>query len=573
MRNPLTTLFPNREAVHGPLDDFWYSPAGQVSHAGVDVTIDNATQVSAVYGCVRVLRETLGHLPFCVYHRTGQDSREKATDNYLWKVLHDRPNRWQTPMAFKELGVNHLLLRGNFYCLLMGNQDSLELWPLNPDRMEVKQNGDGDMRYHYHRQAGDVQEYAQEDIYHVMGQSLNGVSGVGVIEYARNTIGSTIAQEKHGASLFKNGALPPYYIWRPPEKKWTDVAIRNFRRGWRKLHGNGEGEPPIMSDGMEIRELSISNRDSQWIESRGLSAEEICRFFGVSPHMIGVQSTAPKGNTEQQALEFSMYTLAPLATRFEEAANRDLVQDPDTYFTKFNLDATCRADTKTRHEAHNIAVQGGWKTINEVRALENLNPQDGGNELRFPMNMQPAGGGPDEIEQGGQPGKGSPKPAKQQELPDEAKTHEVPKKTQADAEPTANAIDRDNQRRAARASFAILLDGVADRLAGVEINSLRKRSKQATDNHEKWCAWASSIYVLHAGLVVKAVMPICAAWDAVSDESHAPDMNTITSRLCSNTEAVFDAQTDIPALLETWKTTRAGELAAILKEEFFNENL
>jgi len=576
MYNPFAAMFPRKEAaaVPGPLDDYWYSPVGLGTPAGIDVTIDNASHVSAVYGCIRVLHETLSHLPFCVYKKTGDDSQEKATKNYLWKVLHDQPNYWMTPMSFKELGVNHLLLRGNFYCNIVGDNDNMQLWPMNPDRMSVMQDGNR-VIYKYRQKMGEVVEYAQEDIFHVMGQSLDGIQGVSVLEYARNTIGSAIAQETHGASLFKNGALPPYWIYRPPEKKWTDTAIKNFRRGWRKLHGNSSGEPPIMSDGMEIRELSISNRDSQWIESRGLSAEEICRFFGVSPHMIGVKSTAPKGNTEQQALEFFMYTLTPLAKRFEEAADRDLVMDRDTYFTKFNLDATCRADTKTRHEAHNIAVQGGWKTVNEVRALENLNPIKGGDEARFPMNMQPAGGGPDENEQGGQPGKGQPKAP---QIPDnnEAVAVVPPKEIATDAEPTADERQK-VKRREAQASFAILLDEAAERIAAAEIKAVSARADKAADDHNKWTSWLVSIYAKHAIYAKRTLTPIYKSWVIAQPNGICNDnffQHWAESCVVNVWEhPLAQSGTDVPALVEGWETTRATELATELKEVLFNENL
>ncbi len=553
----ISNMLPGRQAAsldRDPLSNFWYGPVETATPAGIDVTPDNALRVSAVYGCIRILREALGHLPFLVYERTGDDSREKATDNSLWKVLHDRPNRWQTPMAWKEMGVSHLMLRGNFYNVIKFGGEDMELWPLNPDRVTVKQTSGGDLIYTYRNKLGDLIEYEQDDIYHVMGQSLNGITGVGPIEYARNTIGSTIAQETHGASLFKNGGLPAFWIYRPLERKWTKEAQGNFRRGWRRMHGGSEnaGNPPIMADGMELRELKLNNRDSQWMESRGLSAEEICRFFGISPHMIGVRSTAPKGDTEQKALEFLMYTLTPLAARFEQAANASLILDREKYFTKFNLDALRRADTKSRHEAHNIAVQGGWKSINEVRALEDLNPVEGGNEVLRPLNMQPAGGGPDENEQGGQPGKGIPKPPQ---------------------EPQSAAEDAKKKRRKAEAPFAILLDEAAERIAAAEIKAVSVRADRAGEDHEKWCRWLIDVYKKHRIYTKKTLAPLCEAWSIGKSTIQLPDY---AAALCCGPVPAYhpltNPHTDVPALLETWKTTRAGELAAILKEVFFNEN-
>ena len=310
---------------------------------------------------------------------------------------------------------------------------------------------------------------------------------------------------------------------------------------------------------MEIHALSLSNKDSQWLESRQLSAAEICRYFGVPPQMIGVKMGATARDSAEQGLNFLKYTLTPLAARFELRANLSLIGDPEKYFTKFNLDAMERSVTKDRYEAHNMSLQGGWQTVNEVRSLEDLNPIEGGDELQSPLNMQPLGGGPDENEQGGRPGKGTPKPPQQPEAPD-------------DAEPTANTIDRDNQRRAARASFAVLLDEAAQRIAAAEIKALSVRADKAAEDHDKWCDWVIGVYDKHGTYIAKTVTPICEAW-AVANPA-APSPEQVTKHLLgTGTVLVVCEGTDMLALLDEWKRERAGTLAKTLKEEFFNENL
>ena len=569
---------PNKD----PLSNFWYGPVGQTTPSGIDVTPDNAMRVSAVNGCVRILCEAVGHLPFQTMERTGETSKKKATDNYLWGVLHDRPNRWQTAMTWKEMAVLHLMLRGNFYCQIRGYGEGMELWPLNPDRVTVKQTPSGELVYTYRNKLGEPIEYQQEDIYHVMMRSLNGITGVGPIEFARNTIGSTIAQETHGASLFKNGNIPPFWIYRPTDRKWTKEAQKNFRSGWRQMHGGSEnaGNPPIMNDGMELRELKINNRDSQWLESRGLSAEEICRFFGIAPHMIGVKSTNPKGDTEQKALEFLMYTLTPLVSRFEQAADVSLVSEPDKYYTKFNLDALRRGDTLSRHTAHNIAVQGGWKTINEVRKLEDLNPIEGGDEALRPLNMQPAGGGPDQNEQGGQPGKGIPKPPKPNDAND-AETSAFEDAKKADLDLYAEQGKKGAKAGAALASFVILLDEAVERIAAAEIKALSVRADRAAEDNRKWQLWLCGVYAKHAIYVKKTLAPIYKSWTTYAFGGNADasdDLDMTFERWAEQCvvsvmeDPLAKPGTDVPALLETWKTTRATELATKLKKELFNES-
>lgn len=557
--NALSTMFPRMRtlaATPGPDDDFWYRPVGSAAPSGVVVTPDKSLQVSAVYGCMRVLRESLGSLPWNVYERIDERNKEKAREHYLWRVLHDQPNHWMTPQDFKELAVNHLCLRGNCYSHIVGSGSNMQLWPLNPDRVEVVQNSDTSLTYKYHQRDDEPITYHRSEILHIRGMSLNGVVGVSVLEFARNSIGAAIAQEDHGSSLFKNGALPTFWISRPAERKWTGTARQNFREEWKAVHAGSEnaGQPPILGDGMELHELGLTNRDSQWIEARGFSAEEICRFFGVSPHMIGVKSTAPLGSIEQQSLEFVIYTLGPLAVRFEQAANRDLIEDRDRHFTKIVLDALLRADLKSRYEAHNISVQGGWGLINEVREIEDRNPIEGGDEPRFPMNMQPAGGGPDEVEQGGQPGKGIPK-------------QPVAEPVEDDDEPTAFE-KRKKAAESARPAFEILLTEAAGRIASHEISHLSTRAMSARTDRDRWNKWAFDFYSKkHVPYVTKIVDPICAAWLSQTSEQHEPE--DVAKMTTNYVVQVLDPDRDPADVLAEWKTTRSAQHADHLCNLFF----
>lgn len=531
----LSTILPQRKAVAGPDDDFWYRPVGVETSSGVYVTGTNSLAVPAVYGCIRLLRESLSSLPWKVYERIDEKNKEPARDYYLWNLLHDRPNSWQTPMDFVEMGVTHLCLRGNFYCRIVQTRGEIELWPLSPDRVTPQQDNSRRVVYKYKDPDGETKTLRSENVFHVRGLSLDGVNGIGVIEHARNAIGSAMAQEKHGAALFKNGGLPTVWISRPKESRWTANARKNFREEWRAVQAGEEnlGQPPILSDGMELHSLGLTNKDSQWIESRGFTAEEVCRFFGVSPHMIGIKSTAPLGSIEQQSLEFVLYTLGPLASRFEQAANRDLVREPKRYFTKISLDGLLRGDLKSRYEAHNIAVQGGWKTANEVREVEDMNPIEGGDESRFPLNMQPAGGGPDENEQGGQPGKGLPK------------------------------------EKSSRQAFGVLIADAAARIASHEIRNVGQRAEKASEDRDTFNEWAGTFYTKHAAYIDKAVAPLATAWEIYSDR--VANIATITEAVLKASAVVFDATQNTAVIVAGWDESRANELAAIIETALFGE--
>jgi len=530
----LREMLPRASATPGPLDPFWYQPAQRPGPSGIVVKPDTGLKVGPVFACIRVLRESIGSLPWEVYERLDGQDNQPDPDHYLAPILGRRPNAWQTPIQYKELIVAHLCLRGNFYAHIVplaGQEFGLK--PLNPDKMDVEQLKDDTLKYTYTPKPGEKYVYPASEIHHIVGLSLNGTTGVSVLEYAANTVGLSIAQQTHGASLFRNGGLPTFWIKRPLGAKWTKDAIRNFRTGWKKLHAGPEnaGNPPILQDGMELHELGLSNRDSQWLESLDFNAIDICRFFGVPPHMIGIRGEDPR-DIEQTGIEFVRFTLHPLAVRLEQAADRDLILDPEKHYTRFDLDNLQRGSMAARYGAHNVAVQGGWKTANEVRAEEGYNPIEGGDTPRFPTNMQPAGGGPDWNTQGGQPGKGKKKAKPAEEEDDESPPGRM-KDDQAD-----NAM---------MDGFAPLLEDAAQRIAAAEIRMLSSRVNKAEADREQYNAWAAEWYAgERRKLVTKTLFPLVAGWECAT--ARAIDL---PDSLFAMPEQVRKAK-NLPLLLETW---------------------
>ena len=109
-------------ATPGPLDPFWYQPAQMPGPSGIVVKPDNGMKVGPAYACIRVLRESIGSLPWEVYERVprpkgmmGPPNVRVDADHYLTPIIGRKPNAWQTIMELKEMAVAHLCLRGNFY--------------------------------------------------------------------------------------------------------------------------------------------------------------------------------------------------------------------------------------------------------------------------------------------------------------------------------------------------------------------------------------------------------------------------------------------------------------------------
>ena len=368
---------------------------GQASGAGVSVTAQSAMQVPPVFACVRIISGAIATLPLGIKRRVDARTREDASDHPLWVLLRRRPNRWMTPSAFRRMSQMHLLLRGNAYALKVRNArgDVVELLPMHPDRVKVEQLDDLSLVYTYARKKGGKVVLPQADVMHLVGMTLDGVTGLSVIAYARETLGLAIATERHGASMFRNGATVGAVL--KHDKTLGPEAQATLRASLEAYRGSeNAGRTLILEEGMGYEQLGMTAEDAQFIETRKFSRSDIAMFFGVPPHMIGdtEKSTSWGTGIEQQSQGFVAYTLRDWLSTWEETIDRDLIGDrePDL-FARFNLAGLVRGDLKARYTSYLQGRQGGWLSVNDIRELEDMNPVDGGDVYLEPLNMAPIG--------------------------------------------------------------------------------------------------------------------------------------------------------------------------------------
>jgi HK97 family phage portal protein len=145
----------------------------------------------------------------------------------------------------------------------------------------------------------------------------------------------------------------------------------------------------VLTEGLDVKELSMSSIDAELLDSRKYSVIDIARAFRVPPVMIGAQDTTSSWGTGVEAitLGFVKFTLQPYLTRIEQEINRKLIRKPDE-FVEFNLKGLLRGDTKAENESLRQARGGsqgpGWLTLNEIRRIDNLPPVPGGDVIYEP---------------------------------------------------------------------------------------------------------------------------------------------------------------------------------------------
>mgnify|MGYP000993647541 CR=1 FL=1 len=361
---------------------------GHLANSGATVNRDSAMRVAAVYACVRIIAGAVSSMPLKLYRQNGRE-RTEATDSPLHKLITQKPNDWQTSKRFRHLMQSHMMLDGNGYSLIAGGRRRpLALYPLDPKRMHVEQRADLSLSYRYERKNGSQTTFEQDDILHFRGMSLDGITGLSVVAYAREAIGLALQGERHGASLHKNGMQVGSVLKFPAGL--TDTAYKRLKDGLEQYRGSANAHKNlILEEGGDFA-ASMNNVDAQWLENRKFQRGDIFMFFGVPPHMAGdtEKSTSWGSGLEQQSQGFVSYTLDDWLTEWEQSLAAALVTDDNQYFS-FTRAALVRGDIKTRYGAYAVGLTNGFLTPNECRAMEELPPMEGGDTLRAPLNTAP----------------------------------------------------------------------------------------------------------------------------------------------------------------------------------------
>jgi HK97 family phage portal protein len=177
----------------------------------------------------------------------------------------------------------------------------------------------------------------------------------------------------------RNGARPSGII-KIPTGSSAD-AVKSLSEQAAVKHGGARNAHRIavVTGDVEWQALAGSPDDLQFVEQRKLSTAEIARIFRIPPWMIGASSgdSMTYSNTESQSLAFVMHSLRPWLVVIEQAISNDPDLCPGSAYVEFLLDALLRADSMTRAQVYEKALNPvtGWMNRAEVWRLENLDPE------------------------------------------------------------------------------------------------------------------------------------------------------------------------------------------------------
>lgn len=366
------------------------APSATVVEDVVTPTPDRSLQLSTVWRCAELLTEIVATLPLFVYERQANGQRDLARLSLLYSLMHDSPNRRMTPSEFWSVLLLNLILRGNGYARIERNGagDAIALWPLPADQVQPYVLDTGDVVYLY--QVGATQWVLPEsEILHLKGMG-NGVVGLSRLEFMRLTMNEAERAQAQATRMFRHGNKPAGLLM--IDKILPKDQREAIRRNFAEIAEGTTGRLHVLEAGMKFESVQLSPEDVELLETRKFSVEELCRWFGVPPVLVGHSNVTAWGTGIEQIIEgFYKLTVRPLLVQVEQAVTKRVLSPSQRarFSVEYSFDALLRSNVKDRLEVYAKATQNGIYTRNECRQLENLPPVPGGDALTAQTNLVP----------------------------------------------------------------------------------------------------------------------------------------------------------------------------------------
>ncbi len=366
--------------------------AGSKSLSGESVDEYSALTYSAVYNAISLISGTVGSLPLHLFRQEGKN-KTLAEDKGLSYVMGTKPNPYMTSMALREAMTAHILAWGNAYAekVRNGMGDIVELWPIPPDRVDVKMEGS---ELVYKIDVDNIRKTLNRDkILHIPGLGFDGFVGYSVIAMARKSIGLGMALETFGSLFFGSGTHPGMVVSHPgilkdPTKLRDSLAAT--------YSGLGQSHRiMLLEEGMTATNPSIPPEDSQFLESRQHQIPEIARWFNLPPHKLKDLTRSSFSNIESEQISFVTDSILPWLIRFEQNYNAQLLteneQRIEKLYFKHNVEGLLRGDVAARGNFYRAMFNIAGMSPNEIRAKEDMDPSDAefADDYFVPLNMVP----------------------------------------------------------------------------------------------------------------------------------------------------------------------------------------
>lgn len=352
-----------------------------------------------VFACVQKIAEKVASTEINLYQIVNSKGDTREIQNSPLIDLLYKPNPFQTKAEFLKITMINKKLSGDAFWYKMRNESGkiVELWNLRPDLIEIVKDPEDFIKYYKMNKSDGTQEiFNTEDIVHFKYPTpMDDYFGTSPIKSASVRIDTEEYASNYQRDFFLNNARPDGILSVEDSGMAMNQEDKNeMRREFEKKHmGKGRNSRiAILEGNLKYQQISVTQREMDYIESMKFTRDDILVAFGVPKPIVAVTDDVNRANAETAMHIFLSEVIKPEVKMLFEKINEELVATDynDSLFIGFE-DPTPE-DREQKIKEYESGIKSGYLLINEVRAMENYEPIEGGWELYKPLNEVPVGG-------------------------------------------------------------------------------------------------------------------------------------------------------------------------------------
>ncbi len=384
----ITKAFARSNANSNPSKSYLYSTNSPI-WSGRDYTkfADEAyTKNVIAHRAISMISQAAASIPFKVF-----TNYNKLVENHPLISLLNQPNPSMSGKEFLESVYSYKQIAGNAYILgIAGKAKNIqELYTLRPDRVSIIPGKNFIPLAYRYKVGSNIQDYqvnpisGKSQILHLKNfHPTSDWYGLSSIEAAAYSIDQHNQAGEWNQALLQNGARPSGAIVVQSEKgRARSLGDKQFSQLKETIETmfsgpHNAGKPMLLDGGLDWKEMSLSPKDMDFIESKHSSARDIALALGMPPQLLGIPGDNTYSNLQEARLALWEQTIIPMVDNVIGNFNNWL----SPYYggnIKLSYDLESIPALAERKESMWAKVENcSFMTVNEKRAMFNLPPTD-----------------------------------------------------------------------------------------------------------------------------------------------------------------------------------------------------
>jgi len=349
---------------------------------------DNPT----VRACIMAKQKAAIECPIILVNEKGE-----AVENHQILALLNKPNPMQSWEKFLTQMIGSHDIAGEGDVLKIGIGQSVELWPLRPDWLEITTFSMGlPVTCSYTPsdtyEESTVKQYQFSEL--MIWAEYNPLfrwRGLSPLYSAAYSIDTLNEYAKSNKAMLENGMTPSGVLWTDSE-----VSDTSFNRLQEQFNGKyagakNSGKPMILDGGLKWQGMSFTPREMEFVSGKRLSQLDVCQVLRVPPQIIGIEGSQTFANYEQARAAFYEDEVIPMVNGLLSELLGFLRKDfklPPTYKLIVDTDGITALEPR-RAERNKVIDSLTSLKVDEKRAAMGYQSTEGGDVILVDSNKIP----------------------------------------------------------------------------------------------------------------------------------------------------------------------------------------